>query len=128
LDEKAGETKVKKTVKKAEAKEVKTEEKRVLKSGFSELSMRVKLQPLVTEKSAHLSDEGVYAFEVLASANRTEVRDAFRELYKVIPTSVNIMRVHGKEKRFGGVQSRASDWKKALVTVPKGTRIDLFTL
>jgi large subunit ribosomal protein L23 len=120
---------VKKTVKKAVKKEEGTEEKkRVVKSGFSELAMRVNLKPLVTEKSAHLGDDGVYAFEVKVSANRTEVRDAFREIYKIVPVKVNIIRVHGKEKRFGRFQSRASDWKKALVTVPANTKIDLFTL
>lgn len=84
------------------------------------------LAPLVTEKSAHLADAGVYAFLVPVTANRVAVGQAFRELYKVIPVKVNIIRVHGKEHRFGGVASRQSDWKKALVTLPKGIKVDIF--
>lgn len=92
----------------------------------SAFTARTLLAPLVTEKAAHLADAGVYAFLVPASANRVAVGQAFRELYKVTPVKVNIIRVHGKEHRFGGVVSRQTDWKKALVSVPKGTRIDIF--
>lgn len=92
----------------------------------SDLTARTLLAPLVTEKAAHLADAGVYAFLVPVTANRVAVNQAFREMYKVTPVKVNIIRVHGKEHRFGAVMSRQSDWKKALVTVPKGTRIDIF--
>jgi large subunit ribosomal protein L23 len=92
----------------------------------SAFTARTLLAPLVTEKAAHLADAGVYAFLVPISANRVAVGQAFRELYKVTPVKVNIIRVHGKEHRFGTVMSRQSDWKKALVSVPKGTRIDIF--
>ncbi len=124
---------VKEAVKKV-AKAKKAEEKpaevakTVTAKSFSALTNRTTLVPLVTEKNAHHSDEGVYVFEVPVQANRLEVREAFRELYKVTPLKVNIARVHGKEKRFGGNAARLSDWKKALITVPKGTRIDVFTL
>ena len=84
------------------------------------------LAPLVTEKSAHLADVGVYAFKVPVSASRVAVRQAFKDLYKVTPVKVNVIRVHGKEHRFGQVFSRRADWKKALVTVAKGARIDIF--
>lgn len=92
----------------------------------SATTARTLLAPLITEKSAHLADAGVYAFLVPIAANRVTVGQAFRELYKVIPVKINIIRVHGKEHRFGQVLSRKSDWKKALVSVPKGTRIDIF--
>lgn len=92
----------------------------------SAVTARTLLAPLVTEKSARLADAGVYAFVVPVSANRVTVGQAFRELYKVTPVKINIIRVHGKEHRFGQVMSRQSDWKKALVSVPKGTRIDIF--
>lgn len=93
---------------------------------YSALTVKTLLAPLVTEKSAHLADAGVYVFLVPVTANRVAVRQAFREMYKVTPVKVNIVRVHGKEHRFGSTMSRQSDWKKALVTVPKGTRIDIF--
>lgn len=118
----------KKTVKKVAKAPEAAEKKVVVKAGLSDIALTIKLTPLVTEKSAHLANAGVYAFEVPVTANRVSIRDAFRELYKVTPTNVNIIRVHGKEKRAGRFTTRKSDWKKALVSVPSGTRIDLFTL
>ncbi|MFA5945891.1 MAG: 50S ribosomal protein L23 [Patescibacteria group bacterium] len=94
----------------------------------SALAAKTLLAPLVTEKLAHLADSGVYAFRVPLLANRVTIREAFKSVYKVSPTSVRIMRVHGKEKVRGRISARLSDWKKALVTVPKGTRVDIFTL
>jgi large subunit ribosomal protein L23 len=94
--------------------------------GLSELARAVALAPLMTEKTAHLAGSSVYAFRVALDANRVAVRQAFREMYGVLPTRVNVVRVHGKEKRFGGVLSRQTDWKKAYVAVPTGTTLDLF--
>jgi large subunit ribosomal protein L23 len=121
---KAVETKAKKPVAKKVAKAA--AEPKAVSKFVSATTARTLLAPLVTEKSAHLADAGVYAFLVPVSANRVTVGQAFRELYKVTPVKVNIIRVHGKEHRFGQVTSRQSDWKKALVTVPKGTRVDIF--
>ncbi|MEK7183420.1 MAG: 50S ribosomal protein L23 [Patescibacteria group bacterium] len=117
---KAKQPAAKKTTKKA------AEPKAAPSKMVSAFTARTLLAPLVTEKAAHLADAGVYAFLVPVTANRVAVNQAFRELYKVTPVKVNIIRVHGKEHRFGGVMSRQSDWKKALVSVPKGTRIDIF--
>lgn len=116
--------------KKAAKKEVKevAEEKKSARTSVSSMATNTLLSPLVTEKSAHLADQGVYVFHVPLFANRVAVRDAFRELYKVTPVKVNVVRIHGKVHRFGRSESRATDWKKALVFVPKGTRIDIFTL
>ncbi len=110
----------KKTTKKAE-KEVKSSVKML-----SDLARAVALSPLMTEKAAHLSGSSVYAFRIAADANRVAVRQAFKEMYGVLPTRVNIVRVHGKEKRFGRTLSRQSDWKKAYVALPSGTTLDLF--
>lgn len=102
------------------------ETKVVSNKAVSALTAKTLLAPLVTEKTAHLSDSGVYAFLVPVSASRVAVGQAFREMYRVTPVKVNMIRVHGKEHRFGSTMSRQSDWKKALVSVPKGTRIDIF--
>ncbi len=121
---KAVETKVKKPVTKKVAKAV--AEPKAVSKFVSATTARTLLAPLVTEKTAHLADAGVYAFLVPVNANRVAVGQAFRELYKVTPVKVNIIRVHGKEHRFAQITSRQSDWKKALVSVPKGTRVDIF--
>lgn len=119
---------VKKTSAKKETKKETVKAEKPKTSSVSLLATQTLLAPLVTEKTAKLADEGVYAFEVPVSANRVAIREAFRELYKVTPVKVNIVRVHGKEHRFGKFVSRAEDWKKALVRVPKGTRVDIFSL
>ncbi len=110
----------KKTVKKTEAPATSTPR------ALSELGRAVALSPLMTEKTATLSGSAVYAFKVAIDANRVAVRQAFREMYGIMPVSVNIIRVHGKEKRFGRVASRQSDWKKAYIALPHGTTLDLF--
>jgi large subunit ribosomal protein L23 len=94
--------------------------------GISEVTTQTLLAPLVTEKSAHLTDQGVYVFKVPLSATRITVGKAFKELYKVTPAKVNIVRVHGKPHRFGRQISQRSDWKKALISLPKGQRVDIF--
>jgi large subunit ribosomal protein L23 len=106
-------------------KKVEQEVKRSTKA-LSELARTVALSPLMTEKAAHLSGSSVYAFRVAVDANRVAVRQAFKEMYGILPTRVNIVRVHGKEKRFGRTLSRQSDWKKAYVAIPSGTTLDLF--
>jgi large subunit ribosomal protein L23 len=110
----------KKTTKKTEAVA-----KRSTKA-LSELARAVALAPLMTEKTAHLAGSSVYAFRVAPDANRVAVRQAFREMYGVLPVRVNIVRVHGKEKRTGRILSRQTDWKKAYVAIPTGTTLDLF--
>lgn len=115
------EKKAKKTTKKAEDKK---ESKKA--RAISTLAMRTILAPLATEKSAALAEKNVYVFLVAQDANRVAVKQAVRELYKVTPIKVNIVNVRGKAKRFGRFVGRRSDMKKALVTLPQGSHIDLF--
>lgn len=92
----------------------------------SSFASRTILAPIVSEKTAHLSDEDIMVFRVPTSANRIMVRQAVKELYHVSPLWVNIVNVRGKTVRFGGREGRQSDIKKAIVKLPKGTRIDVF--
>lgn len=84
------------------------------------------LAPLVTEKAARLSEHNVMVFRVAPSATRVAVKQAIKELYKVTPVKVNIVSVRGKVVRRGRSTGRTQDSKKALVTLPKGARIDVF--
>ena len=83
--------------------------------------------PVVTEKSTILGEQGKYVFEVAREANKIEVRHAVEVIFKVDVRSVNIVKVHGKEKRMG-LRSRGmtKPWKKAIVTLGEGQRIELF--
>jgi large subunit ribosomal protein L23 len=87
---------------------------------------KVLVRPLVTEKSTALAQLGQYAFEVSTRANKVEIRKAVKAVYGVLPTSVRVITVLGKPVRSRTGMSRRSSWRKAVVTLKKGDRIDLF--
>ncbi|MDP2631934.1 MAG: 50S ribosomal protein L23 [Candidatus Uhrbacteria bacterium] len=112
-------------VKKPVAKKVETKEKKMVISA-SARSLNTILEPIVSEKTAQLSDKGVMVFRVHPNTNRVAVKQAFKEMYHVIPESVNIINVRGKRLNFGRVSGKRSDVKKALIKLPNGTTIDVF--
>jgi large subunit ribosomal protein L23 len=80
---------------------------------------------LVTEKSTIARDAAnKYNFAVHASANRIEVGRAVEKLFKVKVLSVRVMNVPGKKKRTGKVMGQRPSWKKAIVTLAPGSRIE----
>jgi len=83
-------------------------------------------KPLITEKNARLQEAGKYVFEVSDNATKPQVKSAVETAFKVTVTDVNIIRVKGKMKRMGRELFRTPDWKKALVTLKPGDKIELF--
>ncbi|HEY33487.1 MAG TPA: 50S ribosomal protein L23 [Dehalococcoidia bacterium] len=83
-------------------------------------------RPLVTEKNAVLQMEGKYAFEVAGGATKPQIRQAVETAFKVKVTGVNVMTMPGKERRVGRRHVRTPSWKKAIVTLEPGNRIELF--
>ncbi|PVV83458.1 50S ribosomal protein L23 [Dehalogenimonas alkenigignens] len=83
-------------------------------------------KPLITEKNACLQATGKYAFEVAAEATKPQIKTAVEAAYKVTVTGVNVIMVKGKMKRMGRGLFRTPDWKKALVTLKAGDKIELF--
>ncbi|MCX6779571.1 MAG: 50S ribosomal protein L23 [Candidatus Magasanikbacteria bacterium] len=81
------------------------------------------VRPVVTEKSAVKQSENKYTFIVVNGANKGAVRQAVFEVYGVKPLSVNMINVQGKPIRFGNHSGKRSDYKKAVVTLPKGKTI-----
>jgi large subunit ribosomal protein L23 len=95
-------------------------------SGAMELYQVLK-RPIVTEKSNYLSDVlNRYTFEVDRRATKQLVREAVETIFEVEVVNVNIMNVRGKTRRFGRIQGRTSDWRKAIVTVAEGEEISLY--
>lgn len=86
----------------------------------------VLVRPLVTEKGTDLNVLGKYLFEVSESANKIEVAKAVEALYGVKPVKVNIVNIEGKVKNYGRRQGKRKDWKKAVVSLPKGKTIDVY--
>jgi large subunit ribosomal protein L23 len=83
--------------------------------------------PLVTEKSVAGTEKGKYTFRVAVTANKVEIAKAIEELFNVKVDSVNTMMVKGKKKRVGRhPEGKSADWKKAIVTLKPGNKIELF--
>ena len=84
-------------------------------------------RPLVTEKSnIQKETDNQLTFEVDRRANRIEIRRAIEQIFNVKVASVRTMQVTGKVKRRGRILGKRRDWKKAIVTLRPGERIDFF--
>jgi large subunit ribosomal protein L23 len=87
---------------------------------------QVLVAPHVSEKSAVLADSANHhVFKVLPNASKQEIKDAVEKLLQVKVASVRTVNVRGKNKRFGRVMGKRSDWKKAYVRLEEGHDIDL---
>jgi large subunit ribosomal protein L23 len=88
---------------------------------------QVVLRPLVTEKATTLKDDqNKVTFQVAMDANKVEVRQAVESIFKVKVADVRTQVVFGKEKRMGRYLGRRPSWKKAVVTLGPGAKIELF--
>ncbi len=82
---------------------------------------------MITEKSTRQKEEGrQYVFEVDRDANKVEIQSAVERLFKVKVLQVRTSNVLGKVKRLGRRYGKRADWKKAIVTLKEGDRIDFF--
>lgn len=91
----------------------------------SGIAPRVLLRALVTEKSTRIGAENAYVFAVPRETTKGQVKEAVRALYGIMPASVNMVRVRGKDMRFGRHRGQEKDWKKAMVTLPPGKSITI---
>ena len=85
------------------------------------------LSPVITEKATLLSEHNKVVFRVAADASKDEIAHAVEALFKVNVTKVNTLNVKGKTKRFRGKPGVRSDYKKAIVTLAEGSKIDVTT-
>lgn len=84
-------------------------------------------RPLISEKGTALKDEcNQLVFEVDKASNKSEIKKAVEKLFKVTVTEVRTQNRLGKPKRLGRFQGRRKDWKKAIVTLKEGDRVDFF--
>jgi large subunit ribosomal protein L23 len=84
------------------------------------------LEPILSEKSTDLSEQNKYVFRVSIQANKHLVSKAIKEIFNVTPEKINVMRVRGKRKRVRYQYGITPAWKKAIVTLKKGDKIELF--
>jgi large subunit ribosomal protein L23 len=83
-------------------------------------------RPVITEKSTMLGEGGQYVFEVARDANKIEIRRAVEAIFKVDVEAVNVSHVRGKMRRMGRSMGMTTGWKKAVVTLRQGQKIELF--
>ena len=82
--------------------------------------------PVITEKSTAIaSNEKSYVFKVDAKANKSQIKDAIEKIFNVKVESVNTVNVHPKKKRVGRHSGMTNKYKKAIVTLVSGNKIDL---
>jgi large subunit ribosomal protein L23 len=84
-------------------------------------------RPVVSEKSTALAEvANRYVFEVDAKASKPEIKNAVEALFKVKVKAVNTSIMQGKNKRAGRFEFKRTNWKKAVITLQQGQKIELF--
>jgi large subunit ribosomal protein L23 len=84
------------------------------------------IRPVVSEKSYALIAEGKYTFRVDDRAHKTQIAHAVEDIFGVVVDEVRISRVRPKPKQRGLAKGRTRGWKKAIVQLAPGERIELF--
>jgi large subunit ribosomal protein L23 len=88
---------------------------------------QVVIKPLVTEKGTMMLSEGNWVtFRVHQDANKIEVREAVQKIFSVSVLQVNTQIVRGKRRRFGKTMGQSKPWKKAMVRLKEGDKIEIF--
>ncbi len=88
---------------------------------------RVIEKPLVTEKGTDMLAEGNWVvFRVNPEANKIQIREAVQKIFDVKVLHVNTQVVRGKRKRFGKTMGQTKTWKKAMVQLKEGDKIQIF--
>ena len=85
------------------------------------------IRPLITEKTSIQKEvNNQITFEVDRKANRVEIKKAIENIFNVNVVGVRTMQVKGKTKQRGRIVGKRRNWKKAIVTLMPGERIDFF--
>lgn len=86
----------------------------------------VLIRPIITEKTTILAGQDKYVFEVDPRANKTQIKEAVQLAFNVRVADVNTITMKGKPRRFGRRIVHRPNWKKAIVTLVPGDKIELF--
>lgn len=81
-------------------------------------------RPVITEKSNRIEKQGKYSFIISRTSNKTQIKDAIEEIFKIEVKSVNIMNIYGKQKIFKGRKGVRASLKKAIVTTKNMKKIE----
>lgn len=92
---------------------------------ISEVAYRVLKEPQVTEKATDLTQKNQYVFKVYPRANKPEIKKAVEDLYGVNVSDVKIIKVPRKQRRLGRIEGWRKGYKKAIVKIAKGQKIEV---
>jgi len=103
----------------------KTEKKAIAASSKWDDSLRLLKAPHITEKATKISSINFYVFKVNSKANKQQIKKAIETLYNVDVQKVNIMNIKRKKRGAGRLEGYKSGYKKALVKIGKGQKIEV---
>ena len=84
-------------------------------------------RPIISEKNTEIQlPQNKYTFEVTREANKYQIKQAVEKAFNVIVLDINVIKVPAKTRRVGRRQIKTSPWKKAVVTLRKGDKIEFF--
>ncbi len=83
-------------------------------------------RPLITEKATLMKEQNRYAFKVAGGANKRQIKEAVEAGFKVNVVKVRVMNVPGKMRRIGRRYVMTPSWKKAVITLESGQKIEFF--
>ena len=124
--EQPAEKEVEREVKQEESSPVEptTTTKKVKKKVYSE-AYRILVGPHVTEKATDLSSHDQYVFRVFPRANKIQIKKAVENVYGVDVINVNVINIPKKKKRWGRTEGFKKGYKKAIVKIKQGQKIDV---
>ncbi|MCS7249809.1 MAG: 50S ribosomal protein L23 [candidate division WOR-3 bacterium] len=85
---------------------------------------KIIIEPVLSEKALRLREYNQYVFKVAKEANKIDIKRAVEELFKVKVEKVRTINMRGKPRRLGIFSGRTSSWKKAIVTLKEGEKIE----
>ncbi len=83
-------------------------------------------RPVITEKNTDLMDQNKYVFEARKDANKAQIKTAVEKAFDVTVTAVNVITVPPRPRGFGRMRGHRPAWKKAIVTLKPGDKIEIF--
>ena len=96
-----------------------------IKGKAGDISYKILVRPLITEKAAVAESVNKYSFVVSKFATKAQIKQAISQAYGVMPRSVNVINVDGRRVRFGKGYGRRGDYRKAIITLPSGKSISI---
>ena len=106
---------------------IKVEEKKIKPINENRIKMgwRAIKSPHITEKAGFLEGKNQFSFKVFDNANKSEIKKAVEEIYKVNVIKVTTINVRPKERRKGRIKGQKSGYKKAIVSLKAGQKIEI---